>query len=264
MYPQHGIPLSEETRFDPRGPKGKVRAETANMLLDAMSSGKIAATICRAPEFYGPDKTKSFTNALVFDSIKKRKRPKVLLRADTLRTLIWTPDASRAMALIGNTADAYHQTWHLPCDDNRLTYKQMIQYASTICGREIRYKVLNKSSLLLASLFNKQVSELLELLPRYEHDNIFLSDKFKKTFPRFEVTGYKKGIEVLLKNNLHPGWMASHLPAVQSCCLLRDFYNNYWRMMKTCRQSGGLPIFLHSHDGGPNWQSIFYHNLPNP
>lgn len=205
MYPQHGIPLSEETRFDPRGPKGKVRAETANMLLDAMSSGKIAATICRAPEFYGPDKTKSFTNALVFDSIKKRKRPKVLLRADTLRTLIWTPDASRAMALIGNTADAYHQTWHLPCDDNRLTYKQMIQYASTICGREIRYKVLNKSSLLLASLFNKQVSELLELLPRYEHDNIFLSDKFKKTFPRFEVTGYKKGIEVLLKNNLHPG-----------------------------------------------------------
>jgi hypothetical protein len=29
------------------------------------------------------------------------------------------------MALIGNTADTYGQTWHLPCD-NRLTYKQFI------------------------------------------------------------------------------------------------------------------------------------------
>jgi hypothetical protein len=30
------------------------------------------------------------------------------------------------MALIGNTADTYGQTWHLPCNDNRLTYKQFI------------------------------------------------------------------------------------------------------------------------------------------
>jgi hypothetical protein len=37
-----------------------------------------------------------------------------------------TPDASKAMALIGNTTNAYGQTWHLPCDDNRLTYKQLI------------------------------------------------------------------------------------------------------------------------------------------
>jgi hypothetical protein len=39
--------------------------------------------------------------------------------------LIFTPDASKAMALIGNTM-TYGQTWHLPCDDNGLTYKQFI------------------------------------------------------------------------------------------------------------------------------------------
>lgn len=32
----------------------------------------------------------------------------VPLKDDTLRTLIWAPDASRAMALIGNTPDAYN------------------------------------------------------------------------------------------------------------------------------------------------------------
>lgn len=201
MYPQNNVPLTEETKFNPVGPKGQVRAQIANMLLDAIGAGRIQAVICRAPEFYGPDKTRSITNSQVFENIKKGKKPRVLLRDDTLRTLIWAPDASKATALIGNTPDAYNQTWHLPCDENRLTYKGIIERASTICAREIPYKILNKSSLKLASLFNKQVKEILELLPRYEQDNIFVSDKFKKRFPQFEVTGYKRGIEIMLSKN---------------------------------------------------------------
>lgn len=201
MYPQNSTPLTEETKFNPVGPKGRLRAKVANMLLEAISSGRIQATICRAPEFYGPDKTRSITNSQVFDNIKKEKVPKVLLRDDTLRTLIWAPDASKATAIIGNTPDAYDQTWHLPCDDSRLTYKEIIQHASMICGNEFRYNVRNKFSLTLASLFNKQVKEILELLPRYEQDNIFVSDKFKKRFPQFEITGYKKGIELIMNRN---------------------------------------------------------------
>lgn len=201
MYPQNNIPLTEETKFDPVGPKGKVRAEIANILLDSIKAGRIQAVICRAPEFYGPDETKGITNSLVFENIKREKEPKVLLRDDTLRTLIWTPDASRATALIGNTPDTYNKTWHLPCDNNRLTLRQIIEHASSVCGRELHYKVLNKFSLRLASTFKKNVKEILELLPRYEQDNIFLSDKFKKRFPRFEFTSYMRGIETILGRN---------------------------------------------------------------
>jgi hypothetical protein len=39
------------------------------------------------------------------------------------------------MALIGNTTNAYGQTWHLPCDDNRLTYKQLIDEIGSQLGR---------------------------------------------------------------------------------------------------------------------------------
>ena len=202
MYPQNNIPLTEETKFDPVGPKGKVRAEVANMLLDTIHAGKLNAAICRAPEFYGPDETRGITNSLVFENIKKARKPKVLLRADTLRTLIWTPDASRATALVGNTPNAYNQTWHLPCDDSRLTFKQIIEHASSVCGRAIHYKVINTFSLKLASLFNKKIKEILELLPRYQQDNIFLSDKFKERFPQFKVTPYKRGIEIMLQSNL--------------------------------------------------------------
>ena len=53
----------------------------------------------RAPEFYGPGKTQSFTNALVIDALKAGKKPRVPVRDDTRRTLIWTPDANRALAI---------------------------------------------------------------------------------------------------------------------------------------------------------------------
>jgi len=46
------------------------------------------------------------------------------------------------MALIGNTPDAYGQTWHLPCDDQRLTYKQIINQSSQILQRKLPYKIL--------------------------------------------------------------------------------------------------------------------------
>jgi nucleoside-diphosphate-sugar epimerase len=201
MYPQNSIPLTENSPFEPVGPRGKVRAEIATMLLNEMEAKRIEAVICRAPEFYGPDKTKSLTNTLIFENIKKRKPCKVLLRDDTLRTLIWTPDAGKATALIGNSPDTYNQTWHLPCDDNRLTYKQMVDLASAICGDEIVYSILGKFTLKIGGLFSKEIREIQELLPRYSQDNIFVSDKFKKRFPEFEVTTYRDGFEILLSNN---------------------------------------------------------------
>ena len=139
MYPKTSVPQLEDTRFEPVGRKAKVRAEIATMLEREMRAGTIDAVICRAPEFYGPGKTKSLTNSVIFDRIKQGKRPLVPLNAHARRTLIWTPDASRGMGLIGNTPDAYGQTWHLPVDPDRLTYAQMIEVASRLTGRDIRY-----------------------------------------------------------------------------------------------------------------------------
>lgn len=198
MYPQNGEVLTEETKFAPVGKKGEVRAEIARMLLKEIEAKTIEAVICRAPEFYGPGRTQGITNTLNFDKIKQGKTLQVLLRDDVLRSLIWTPDASRATAWIGNTPDAFNQTWHLPCDDNRLTYKQFIALVSSVYGKPLQYTILSKWKLKIGSLFNKQLKEIQELLPRYEHDNIFDSTKFKQKFPDFRVTTYKQGIEQIL------------------------------------------------------------------
>jgi nucleoside-diphosphate-sugar epimerase len=195
MYPQDNRLLTEETVFDPVGRKGKVRKEMAEMVLNEIKSGELNAVICRAPEFYGPAKTQSITNTLIFDNIKQDKKLKVLLRDNTLRSLIWTPDASRAAALIGNTPDAYGQTWHLPIDDNKLNYKQFIALASKIYGKELKYSVIPEFVFKIGAIFNKRLKELQELLPRYKYDNLFDDSKFKKRFPDFQVTTYEQGIQ---------------------------------------------------------------------
>ena len=199
-YPQDSKIQLEETELNTTGAKGIAKIKAAKLLLEAIQEKKLEGAICRAPDFYGPGKTKGITNALVFESLKQGKSPKLLLRDDVLRTLIYTPDASKAMALIGNTPNTYGETWHLPCDDRRLTYKEFIGEISNQLGRKVKYVTLNNFMINIISLFNSTLKETKELLPRYTIDNIFDSSKFKSRFPQFKVTSYAEGISAIIKD----------------------------------------------------------------
>lgn len=194
MYPQDDRLLNEQTPFAPVGRKGRVRKEMAEMVISEMQSGALEAVICRAPEFYGPGQTQSITNNLIFDRLRDGKKLRVPLSAHKKRSLIWTPDASRATALIGNSPDAFGQTWHLPVDGSHLTYAEFITLAEEVYQRPLPYTVVPQWFFQLGSLFNSQAKELQELLPRYRHDNLFDDSKFRQRFPGFRVTGYREGI----------------------------------------------------------------------
>jgi nucleoside-diphosphate-sugar epimerase len=200
MYPRTPEPQVEDTPFAPSGRKSAVRARIATMLLDEMRAGSLEAVICRAPEFYGPGKTQGLTNSLVFDRIKEGKRPLVPVSARTRRSLIWTPDASRATALIGNTPDAFGQTWHLPIDTDRLTYAEMIDVASEVVGRKLSHTTIPLPLFTIGGLFNPAAKEAAELMPRYRSDNIFDCSKFAARFPQFRPTTYREGIDAILKD----------------------------------------------------------------
>lgn len=199
MYPQDNRLLTEDAPFLPNGRKGRVRAAMATMVLEEMARGDIPVLIGRAPEFYGPGKTQSFTNALVIDRLKLGQKPRVPVRDDTLRTLIWTPDASRALAALGNAPDAFGQIWHLPCDDQRMTYRQFVALAADVFGRAPEYGVVGSLTMTVAGLFKKEIREIRELLPRYQQDNLFDSSKFKRRFPDFDVTSYREGLRQIHK-----------------------------------------------------------------
>ncbi len=198
-YPQDVAIQKEDTPYNPSGKKGQGKKKAIDLLHAEMKKGNIEALIARAPEFYGPGKTKSISNALIFENIKKGKAAQCFIRKDTVRTLIYTPDASKSTALLGNTPKAYNQVWHLPCDDNRLTTEQFVAEISSQLGKDIPLKVLNRWVLKGVALFNEIVKETQELFPRYAIDNIFDSSKFKNRFPEFKVTSYQEGIASILK-----------------------------------------------------------------
>ena len=198
MYPGTPDPQTEATPFAPGGRKGAVRAQMATMLLEAIATGRVDGLIGRAPEFYGPPPTKSYTNTLVFERIRAGRRPLVPVSARTRRSLIWTPDASRALALLGNTPDAFGQTWHLPVDPSRPTYAELVDLASELEGRRIRYAVLPEWVLRLGGRVDAELEEVGELLPRYRGDNIFDSSRFAARFPDFDVTTYREGVARIL------------------------------------------------------------------
>ncbi|WP_105966956.1 NAD-dependent epimerase/dehydratase family protein [Staphylococcus simulans] len=196
MYEKNANVQTESSPFVPVGRKSVVRAQMAEMVLKAMNEQNLQVVIGRAPEFYGPDKTQSITNTLVFDRIKVGKKAIIPVSASVLRTLIWTPDASRALALLGNTPDAYGQIWHLPVAGS-LTYEKLIKKTEAVLNQKIGYHVLPMWGFKIGSLFNDQVKELMELLPRYKYNNIFNSDKFKQRFPEFHITSYDEGIKTV-------------------------------------------------------------------
>lgn len=198
MYPKTAAVQTESTPFAPAGRKSTVRANATNMLLKGMTQKTIDAVICRAPEFYGPQRTNSITNTLLFKSILAGKSAKIPVSKRTLRSLIWTPDASRAMALIGNTPDCYGQTWHLPVDHS-ISYQDMLQLAAKQLGHPVKSTVIPMWLFQLAKLFSHQAQELTEILPRYQVDNRFSSAKFNARFPEFNTTTFEQGIAAILK-----------------------------------------------------------------
>lgn len=202
MYPQNDHILTEATPFAPVGRKGQIRKQMAEMVVKEIASGKLNAVICRAPEFYGPDKTQSITNTMVFNNIKAGKKLKIPLSDSKKRSLIWTPDASRATALIGNTPDAFGQTWHLPVHESHPTYKEFIALASGIYNKTFNYSAVPKFVFKIGALFSARIKELQELLPRYEHDNLFSDSKFRQRFPDFSITSYEQGITQIRNQQL--------------------------------------------------------------
>ena len=109
-YAQHLVsPLGGHSPLEPRSLKWPNRDATARAwLADAARMALLSNTV--APDAVDAQDFDAiyFTggHAVIIDRLKAGKTPLAPVRDDRLRTLIWTPDA-------------YGQTWHLPCDDER-------------------------------------------------------------------------------------------------------------------------------------------------
>ncbi len=190
--------MKEGTPFNPISKKGEVRAHIASMLLDEMKSGNINALIARAADFYGPQATNTYVGPMVFDRLQAGKKPQIMINPEAKHSFTFTPDAARAMVLLGNTEDAYGQSWHLPTDSNTLSGIEFVSKTATLFGKNPKYSVLSPLMLKMAGIFSPIIKETLEMDYQYKSDYLFDSNKFNDRF--FKPTPYQKGIQAIYQS----------------------------------------------------------------
>jgi nucleoside-diphosphate-sugar epimerase len=85
----------------------------------------------------------------------------------------YTPDAGRATALLGNTPDAYSQTWHLPTAPNPPTGKEWVELIAAEMDKKPSYRVATKTIVKIMGLFMPLMRESVEMLYQYDRDYVF-------------------------------------------------------------------------------------------
>jgi len=191
--------MTEETPYNPCSKKGKVRLEVINMMMDEVKKGNLEALIARAPDFYGPDTPLSFVNVTVFKNLAKGKKPQWMGNDKKKHSFIYTPDAGKATAMLGNTPSAYNQVWHLPTDKNTLTGQEFIELALKAFNAKPGYMVIPMWMLKMIGLFNPIIKESVEMMYQNQVDYLFGSSKFEKAFG-VVPTPYQTGIEMTAKS----------------------------------------------------------------
>lgn len=198
MYdPKYLSNMTEETPMNPVSEKGKVRAEIAKMLMGAVEKNKVEAIIARAPDFYGPGVIGSMLYQTVYLKLINNKSPQWLGKLDVIHSFIYSKDIGRAVALLGNTPDAFNRVWHLPTTDQKLTNRQWIELMMNAMNKHKKIQTMSDWMVSALGIFIPILKELQEVGYQFRQDYFFNSSKFNKRFG-FTPISPEKGIQEMV------------------------------------------------------------------
>jgi nucleoside-diphosphate-sugar epimerase len=198
MYDKSAIPhMTEDSPINPSSKKGLVRKEIADMLLKAVAEKKISALIARAPDFYGPGNQNSYLIQVVYNNLIKGKNANWFINANKKHSFIYTPDAAKACALLGNSPDSYNQVWHLPTDDHTLSGQEWLDLFNREMKTDKKLSVLPMFLIRILGIFMPFMREMPEMMYQYDQDYFFDSTKFQKRF-NFTPTSYQAGVKQIV------------------------------------------------------------------
>jgi nucleoside-diphosphate-sugar epimerase len=204
MYdPKYLNRMTEETPIKPPSKKGKVRAEVAQLIMDDVKAGTLTALIARSADFYGPGiKSSSMMNETIIKPLRIGGKANLLGSVNSKHSYTFTPDAGKATALLGNTADAYNQVWHLPTAAEPFTGAQWAWLIASELGVKPRYHRVNRYMIWILGYMNPLMKEILEMFYQNQSDYIFDSSKFEKRFG-IKPTPYHIGIKRVIQNDFN-------------------------------------------------------------
>jgi nucleoside-diphosphate-sugar epimerase len=193
-YSPNEIPgMTEDSIKEPQTKKGKVRLDLQNMIFDVVKNQGLQALIARSADFYGKDVKTGFLNFGVIDKLKKGSKAMWQSDVNKIHSFTYVPDAAKAVAILGNTPEAFNQEWHLPTSHQKWTGKDFITNIAQQLNVKPRYYILNKTMITLLGIFSATVKELKEMQYQNDQDYFFDSSKFETKFS-FVPTTYEEGI----------------------------------------------------------------------
>jgi nucleoside-diphosphate-sugar epimerase len=195
MYGLVDGPMKEDTPYKPSSVKGGIRAKIANVLMDEAKAGTIRASIARGADFYGTDNMNSFLDMMVLDKYAKKQKALWIGDPNKLHNFSYIPDMGKGVFLLGQHPESDNQIWHMPTAP-AITGKQFLELTARISGVSPKSFAINKFMLWVFGLFQKVVMSVVEMYYQYDHNYIFNSDKFEKTF-NVKPTSYEDGLKVL-------------------------------------------------------------------
>jgi nucleoside-diphosphate-sugar epimerase len=186
--------MTEDSPVNPSSEKGKVRRQIAELMMDEIKQGKLQGLIARSADFYGPHNEKSVLQELAYKNLKKGKRPGWMIDADKIHSFTYTPDAAKAVAILGNTPDAFNQVWHMPTSAEKLTARQVIELFNKEMGTSKKVQVMPMWLLKVLGIFIPILKEMPEMMYQNDRDYFFDSSKFNQRFS-FTPTSYQQGVK---------------------------------------------------------------------
>lgn len=194
-------PITEDLIIRPPSGKGRIRAELLNMVYNAMDTDGMDILIARAADFYGPSINEvSLLTESVFKPLSQGKKANWIGPLKYKHSFTYVPDAGKATALLGNTPEAFGESWHLPTAANPLTGKEWIEAIAEALKTTAKYQVAGKNMLRMLGLFIPVMKEFVEMYYQYDQDYVFSSDKFENKFD-FKPTPYLEGIRNIIEED---------------------------------------------------------------
>lgn len=191
--------MKEDTPFNPCSKKGEVRAKIATMLLDEIKAQNLNAMIIRAADFYGPGAKLSLIHNTITERLKAGKKAQWIGDPKKIHTFTYTPDAGYSVLVLGNTMEAYNQTWHALTSEDRITGERLVSMSYEIMNMPAKgIQAMGKTGVKMLGLFVPVLREFVEMMYQFEEDYIFDSSKISR-FLDERGTTYGAGLRETLK-----------------------------------------------------------------
>jgi len=180
--------LTEATEVGPVSRKGALRAEAAEVMLDAHARGHLPVAIGRAADFFGPACTNSVLGERFWTKLLAGKAVELLGDPDQPHSYSYAPDVADALVTLGTVdpamsagADVYGRVWHLPVLPAEPTRAWLERFARAV-GVAPRSTRLSSVLLHIAGLVLPEAGELPEMIYQWRQPFVLDDTAFRRRF----------------------------------------------------------------------------------